>query len=84
MKILWHLKKWFYAAKAQNTWFSGKAGKKPWEINPELDFIPMDWVLSFDRIKQFFKDNIVNNKWITDGSIRLCMKIEFEMQNYKK
>lgn len=59
---------WKHAVALQKEWFQGEASENPWE-NPVLGKIEMDWVLSFDRVKDVY-DNLNKDLWKSNNAIK--------------
>lgn len=69
---------WEIAAQCQERWFNGDANEEPWKISPILNFVTMDWLLSFSRIQDFYNDNIMK-KWNTENAIK-SLKAQIKLQ----
>lgn len=47
---------WFNAAKVQDDWFAGVPTNYSWDNDPKIDYLPLSWIVSVDRIKKFYDD----------------------------
>lgn len=70
--------KWTKAKMLQEIWFNGNENDKPWLINPKVDLLSMDWVLSYPRMKTEY-DKIIIEKWKSENAIKLLKKRIKEM-----
>ncbi|MBL1220044.1 DUF4280 domain-containing protein [Chryseobacterium sp. L7] len=70
--------KWTNAKMLQDIWFNGNENDKPWLINPKVDLLSMDWVLSYPRMKTEY-DAIITQKWKSENAIKLLKKRIKEM-----
>lgn len=70
--------KWTKAKMLQEIWFKGNENDKPWLIDPKVDLLSMDWVLSYPRMKTEY-DRIITEKWKSENAIKLLKKRIKEM-----
>lgn len=70
--------KWSKAKMLQEIWFNGNENDKPWLINPKVDLLSMDWVLSYPRMKTEY-DKIITEKWKSVNAVKLLKKRIKEM-----
>ncbi|MFZ4929434.1 DUF6402 family protein [Chryseobacterium sp. Mn2064] len=69
---------WTNAKKLQEIWFNGNENDKPWLIDPKVDLLSMDWVLSYPRMKTEY-DKIITGKWKSENAVKLLKKRIKEM-----
>ncbi len=70
---------WSNGAKIMNQWFSREPNAISKKGVPDTTSIKMDWVLNFDRIKQFYQKNIINqNFYLDDSNVLTQLKKEIK------
>jgi hypothetical protein len=63
---------WTHAKRMQDLWFSSPQNSKPWEHEPKLNFLDINWIKGFERMEdaiEEFKANL-----FTDNSKKLLLK----------
>lgn len=61
---------WEVSARTQYLWFDGNPNEKPWRNDPVLDFVSMEWILGFERMREFYNNEIMQ-KWNNDNAVKL-------------
>lgn len=69
---------WTKAKMLQEIWFNGNENDKPWLVDPKVDLLSMDWVLSYSRMKTEY-DKITTTKWKSENAVKLLKKRIKEM-----
>lgn len=59
---------WEVSARTQYLWFDGNPNEKPWRKDPVLDFVSMEWILGFERMREFYNNEIMQ-KWNNDNEV---------------
>ena len=58
---------WINAKKTQDYWFNKEANNNARFVNPELNFVTIDWILGFERANEEYQQ-IISTLWKTENA----------------
>jgi hypothetical protein len=69
---------WEYSYKSQVDWFKGKANNYPWESEPKVNDIDIDWALGFNKFRKICDEYISEYKILDDVKARKSLNNEIK------